>query len=83
MENPKALEANFVTVFETYIGGELAQVQVPTSYDPTNSRTTRQAAEIVARQSFQKLAGPNYKIGQKIKVVEIIKLKEGDAYVGH
>lgn len=83
MSNDPKLTPAFVVVFETYIGGELAQVQVPTSYDPTNSRTTRRAAEIVARQSFQELAGPNYKIGQKIKVVEIIKLKEGEAYVGH
>jgi hypothetical protein len=73
----------FVVVFEAYVNGKLARVEVPTQANPMNSRQVRKDCEHVARASFAELARAfNEKFGsdKKVKAVECIEVPEPDGF---
>jgi hypothetical protein len=68
----------FLLIFETTIGGQLAQTEITTIKDPMNSRQIRRDCEETARLSFAQLS-PLFDRGQKIKCVECIEFKAPEA----
>lgn len=70
----------FVVVFECYISGRLARVEIPTMADPINSRQVRRDCENIARRSFVELAKMvSVKADDlKLKAVDCIEVPEPD-----
>jgi len=64
----------WLVIFETTIDGKLARIEVPTRFDPMNSRQVRRDCELYARLEFNKLDS-RFHMSDPIKCVECIKIE--------
>lgn len=75
-------DKDYAIVFDTYIDGQLARVEIPVDAKILTSREARNNAETLARICFAQLH-PKFHARQRIKAVDIVKLQPAENAGGH
>lgn len=71
-------------IFETWIDGQLARVEIPADAKVLHSRSARDGYAAAARSAFMALAPGKVRPDHKIKAVDIIQLPAlDDSEVSH